>query len=111
MAFEYLLESDHNAKQYDRSIDPSPYYDMICLSCGSGNFTVTKNDRGNNRLSYTYTCNNSDCQHIIYIDYCWNCKTKLFKHGSFWDYHKTSVWSIFDIHCPCSGMTVADMSK
>lgn len=108
MAFEYLLESDHNAKQHDRSIDPSPDYDMICLSCGSENFTVAKKARGNNRFSYTYTCNNSECQHTIYIDYCWNCKTKLFKHGSYWDYHKTSVWSIFDIHCPCCGMTVAD---
>ena len=109
MAFEYLLEDNHNAKQSDRSIDPSPDYDMICLSCGSETFTVTKKDRGNNRFSYAYICNNSDCQHTIYIDYCWNCKTKLFKHGSYWDYHKTSVWSIFDIHCPCCGMTVADM--
>lgn len=111
MAFEYLLESDHNAKQYDRSIDPSPDYDMICLSCGSEKLTVAKKSRGNNRFSYTYTCNNPGCQHTIYIDYCWNCKTKLFKHGSYWDYHKTSVWSIFDIHCPSCGMTVADMPK
>lgn len=109
MAFEYLLESSHNAKQSDRSIDPSPIYDMVCLSCGSESLAEVKKSRGNNRYFYTYTCNNSDCQHTIYIDYCWNCKTKLFKHGSYWDYHKTSVWSIFDIHCPCCGMTVADM--
>lgn len=109
MAIEYLLESDHNAKQNDRSIDPSPIYEMICLSCGSEDFTITKRTRGTNRFSFTYTCNNPNCQHTIYVDYCWNCKTKLFKHGSYWDYHKTSVWSIFDIHCPCCGMTVADM--
>jgi len=108
MAFEYLLESDHNAKKTDRSIDPSPNYDMICLSCGSESLSVEKKSRGGNRYYYIYTCNNPDCQHTIYIDYCWNCKTKLFKHGAYWDYHKTSVWSIFDIHCPCCGMTVAE---
>ena len=109
MSLEYLLEYDHNAKQSDRSIDPEPDYEMICLSCGADNMTQTRNTRGNNRFSYVYNCNNPDCQHSVYIDYCWNCKTKLFKHGSFWDYHKTSVWSAFDIHCPCCGMTVADM--
>lgn len=109
MSLEYLLEYDHNAKQSDRSIDPEPDYEMICLSCGTDNMTQTKKTRGNNRYSYVYQCSNSDCQHSVYVDYCWNCKTKLFKHGSYWDYHKTSVWSVFDIHCPCCGMTVADM--
>ncbi len=111
MSFEYLLESGHNAKKSDRSIDPGPDYDMICMSCGSGDITVEKKSRGNNRYFYTCTCSNPDCQHTVHIDYCWNCKTKLFKHGSYWDYHKTSVWSMFDIHCPCCGMTVADMPK
>lgn len=111
MSFEYLIEYDHNAKQSDRSIDPVPDYDMICLSCGSDKITQSKKTRGNNRYFYTCDCANKDCQHTIHIDYCWNCKTKLFKHGSYWDYHKTSVWSMFDIHCPCCGMTVADMPK
>ena len=111
MSFEYLLEYDHNAKQSDKSIDPSPDFDMICMSCGSGNITISQKSRGNSRYFYTCNCENKDCQHTIHIDYCWNCKTKLFKHGSYWDYHKTSVWSIFDIHCPCCGMTVADMPK
>ncbi len=108
MSFEYLIESDHNAKQSDNTIDPTPQYEMICLGCGSGKITKVQSTRGTNRHYYTCKCENQDCGHNIYIDYCWNCKTKLFKHGSYWDYHRTSVWSIFDIHCPNCGMTVAD---
>ena len=108
MSLEYLVENDHNAKQSDNTIDPTPQYEMICLGCGSDNVIKIQSTRGTNRYYYTCKCENQDCGHNIYIDYCWNCKTKLFKHGSYWDYHRTSVWSIFDIHCPNCGMTVAD---
>lgn len=108
MSLEYLIESGHNAKQLDNTIDPIPQYEMICLGCGSDKITKVQSTRGANRHYYTCKCENQDCGHNIYIDYCWNCKTKLFKHGSYWDYHRTSVWSIFDIHCPYCGMTVAD---
>ncbi len=108
MAFEYLIEPSYNAKQPDRNIDPKPVYEMVCLSCGVGNINLNRQARGANRYYYICKCDNKDCGHDIYIDYCWNCKTKLFKHGSYWDYHKTSVWSIFDIHCPSCGMTAAD---
>jgi len=107
MSFEYLLEPSRNAKQ-DRIIDPKPENEMFCISCGKGNITMTPFFRGDNRHYYNCTCNETDCGHKIYIDYCWNCKTKLFKHGSYWDYHLESTWSIFDIRCPNCGMTVAD---
>jgi hypothetical protein len=108
MSLEYLIESDHNAKQSNYTIDPDPRYEMICLGCGNDKITKTKIARGTNRYYYNCKCENQDCEHNIHIDYCWNCKTKLFKHGSYWDYHRTSVWSIFDIHCPNCGMTLAD---
>lgn len=111
MSFEYLIEDDHSAICENRRKDPKPEFDLICLSCGSTTVKLNKHTRGNNRYFYDCECENKECGHKIYIDYCWNCKTKLYKHGSYWDYHKTSIWSIFDIHCPNCGMTVADMPK
>ena len=107
MSFEYLLESSRNAKQ-DSIIDPKPENEMFCMSCGNENITISCHKRGNNRSYYDCTCNEVDCGHKIYIDYCWNCQTKLFKHGSYWDYHLESTWSTFDIHCPNCGKTVGD---
>jgi len=111
MSFEYLIENDHNAKKSNKSKDPKPELDLICLSCGNTKVSINQISRGINRFHYVCQCENTNCGHNIYIDYCWNCKTKLYKHGSYWDYHKTSMWSIFDIHCPNCGMTVADMPK
>jgi hypothetical protein len=107
MSFEYLLEPSRNAKQ-DGEINPKPENDMFCLNCGGINITITESLRGTNRHYFSCTCNDPNCGHKIYIDYCWNCKTKLFKHGSYWDYHLESTYSIFDIRCPNCGMTVAD---
>ena len=107
MSFEYLLESSKNAKQ-DNEIDPKPENDMFCINCGGTNILITPMPRGDNRQYYNCTCNEKDCGHKIYIDYCWNCQTKLFKHGSYWDYHLESTWNIFDIRCPNCGMTLAD---
>ena len=108
MSFEYLLEPSRNAKQDNKDINPRPENEMFCLNCGGTNITMTEFLRGNNRHYFSCTCNATECGHKIYIDYCWNCKTKLFKHGSYWDYHLESTWSIFDIRCPNCGMTVAD---
>jgi len=108
MSFEYLMEPSRSAKQNNRDIDPRPDNDMFCINCGGTNILITGYPRGTNRHYYSCTCNEKDCGHKIYIDYCWNCKTKLFKHGSYWDYHLESTWSIFDIRCPNCGMTVAD---
>jgi hypothetical protein len=110
MALEYLIENEHVAKKNDNIIDPIPEHEMICLSCGGDKVIINKIDRGAPPYARHYTCHcqNEECGHNTYIDYCWNCRTKIFKHGSYWDYHRTSIWSIFDIHCPCCGMTVAD---
>jgi len=110
MSFEYLLESTKNAKK-DNNIDPKPENDMFCLNCGGSDITIVESLRGANRHFYSCTCNKINCGHKIQIDYCWNCKTKLFKHGSYWDYHLESTWSIFDIRCPNCGMTLADRPK
>ncbi len=107
LSLEFMLEPSHNAK-HDKIIDPKPENDIFCVSCGKENVEIISIQRGENRFHYSCTCNETDCEHKIYIDYCWNCKTKLFKHGSYWDYHLESTWSIFDIHCPNCGMTIAD---
>jgi DNA-directed RNA polymerase subunit RPC12/RpoP len=107
MGFEYLIEPTRNAKQL-KVIDPKPENDMFCLNCGCSNLSVIESVRGTNRHFYKLHCNEAECGHEVSIDYCWNCKTKLFKHGSYWDYHLESTWSTFDIRCPCCGMTIAD---
>jgi len=113
MSFEYLLEPSRNAKQDNGDIDPKPENNMFCLNCGSENFeyltkkTLRWSRNGVSAYYYPF-CFCSDCGHGAHLDYCWNCKTKLFKHGSYWDYHLESTWSNFDIRCPQCGMTVAD---
>ncbi|MBP6412568.1 MAG: hypothetical protein KA450_03910 [Bacteroidia bacterium] len=107
MSFEYLLEPSKNARK-GNVIDPKPENDIFCLNCGGTDITIAESSRGTNRHFYNCTCNKINCGHKISIDYCWNCQTKLFKHGSYWDYHLESTWSIFDIRCPSCGMTLAD---
>jgi hypothetical protein len=104
MSLEYLVESTHTA--IDKN--PKPAFNMLCCACGGNNLTESKGTYPSGGHFYKYSCLNSECKHEVNISYCWSCKTKLFKHGSYWDYHRTSVWSIFDIHCPNCGMTVAD---
>ncbi|MEA5620707.1 nuclease domain-containing protein [Cronbergia sp. UHCC 0137] len=107
MAFEYLLESNKNAKN-GNTIEPKPTNDLCCLNCGGKKIDILTHRRGENKFYYTATCKSKECGHQIHLDYCWNCSTKLFKHGSYWDYHRTSIWSSFDIHCPNCGMAFAD---
>jgi predicted RNA-binding Zn-ribbon protein involved in translation (DUF1610 family) len=100
MAFEYLLDFDEHgenkANNCNRNLE-----NLFCLNCGS---TKIKREPQTNTKQFTAKC--EDCGHQAYINYCWKCKTTLFKHGYYWDYHKTSVWSSFDIHCPKCGMTL-----
>ncbi len=112
MSFEYLLDENHNAKN-GTLVDPCPDSSMFCMNCGSEKFDYldkrTHRWTMNGVSAYYYpSCKCQDCGHEAHLDYCWNCKTKLFKHGSYWDYHLESTWSIFDIRCPNCGMTVAD---
>lgn len=108
MAFEYLTQVSQSANLGDGTLDPKPEKALFCLSCGTDQVNLIPFIRPGNRFHYTATCQNTECGHIAYFDYCWNCKTKLYKHGSYWDYHRTSIWSSFDIHCPNCGLTVAD---
>jgi uncharacterized protein YlbG (UPF0298 family) len=110
MAFEYLIENSYNAKT-GNALDPKPLEEkLFCLNCGTSHTELVRFTRPRlpERYHYTNTCQNSECGHVAYFDYCWNCKTKLYKHGSYWDYHRTSIWSPFDIHCPNCGLTLAD---
>jgi DNA-directed RNA polymerase subunit RPC12/RpoP len=92
MAFEYLLESNKNSNN-GNTIDPKPTNDLFCLNCGS-----TSVDLHPKQDAKKYTADCRTCGHQTHINYCWNCSTKLFKHGYYWDYHRTSVWSTFDFY-------------
>lgn len=110
MSFEYLLEPSRVAEDKN----PRPENEMFCINCGNDKFAIQEGSYKSGGKFYKYSClaednnQNKICGHEVNISYCWNCKTKLFKHGSYWDYHLESSWSIFDIRCPKCGMTVAD---
>jgi len=110
MSFEYLLEPSRIAEDKN----PKPENEMFCINCGNDKFAIQEGSYRSGGKFYKYSCIAEDinqakiCGHEVNISYCWNCKTKLFKHGSYWDYHLESTWSIFDIRCPNCGMTVAD---
>jgi hypothetical protein len=110
MSFEYLLEPSRLADDKN----PKPKNEMFCINCGNNKFDIQEGNYKSGGKFYKYSCTDKDntqnniCGHQVNISYCWNCKTKLFKHGSYWDYHLESSWSIFDIRCPNCGMTVAD---
>jgi PD-(D/E)XK nuclease superfamily len=110
MSFEYLLEPSRIAEDKN----PKPENEMFCINCGNEKFAIQEGSYRSGGKFYKYSCiaednnQNKICGHEVNISYCWNCKTKLFKHGSYWDYHLESTWSIFDIRCPNCGMTVAD---
>jgi hypothetical protein len=110
MSFEYLLEPSSVAEDKN----PIPENKMFCINCGNEKFVIEDGFYKSGGKYYKYSCiaednnNNKLCGHEVNISYCWNCKTKLFKHGSYWDYHLESTWSISDIHCPHCGMTIAD---
>lgn len=110
MSFEYLLEPSRIAEDKN----PKPENEMFCINCGNDKFAIDEGSYRSGGKFYKYSCiaednnQNKICGHEVNISYCWNCKTKLFKHGSYWDYHLESTWSIFDIRCPNCGMTVAD---
>jgi hypothetical protein len=70
LSLEFMLEPSHNAK-HDKIIDPKPENDIFCVSCGKENVEIISIQRGENRFHYSCTCNETDCEHKIYIDYCW----------------------------------------
>ncbi len=110
MSFEYLLEPSRVAEDKN----PKPEIEMFCINCGNDKFDIQEGSYRSGGKFYKYSCiaednnQNKICGHEVNISYCWNCKTNLFKHGSYWDYHLESTWSTFDIRCPNCGMTVAD---
>lgn len=111
MSFEFLVEPTYSADRGYGRIDPKPENPLFCINCGCTNISIEAKTRGDNRSYYNCTCSDPNCGHISNIDYCWYCKTRLFKHGSYWDYHLESKWSTFDIHCPNCGMTVSDRNR
>jgi DNA-directed RNA polymerase subunit RPC12/RpoP len=110
MSFEYLLEPSRVAEDKN----PKPENEMFCINCGNDKFDIQEGSYKSGGKYYKYTClaednkHNKICVHEVNISYCWNCKTKLFKHGSYWDYHLESTWSTSDIRCPNCGMTLTD---
>lgn len=41
-----------------------------------------------------------DCKHSFIYFYCWSCKNRLIKNGSYWSYHAFQALEPLDIQCP-----------
>lgn len=113
MGLEYLLELESiGVVGFSKRRDLR--FPIVCILCGKAvDPDIVSKSRGvrlrSGGIFYNLVCGNQNCSgHKFTIDYCWNCETRLFKHGSYWDYHLESAWSQFDIHCPNCGKTLRD---
>ena len=92
--------------------DP-PRYDPVCPACGCSK--VTKEPPTNTPSpknigkAVPYWCINPDCQHLLVLNYCWNCGTHLWKLGGHWTFHKTRSLNPYDVQCPhCSEFLILE---
>lgn len=74
---------------------------IICLVCGGTNCHKEVLTTRSGHEKYNYTCN--DCHHFFVNNYCFNCHTRLWKHGSYWTYHSTFATQPYNIKCPHCG--------
>ena len=72
----------------------------FCLTCGGGNYTSTKAQTIKKRDFYYITC--LDCGHRAILTHCArpDCATDLFKHGSYWSYHRAEPHEPYNVSCP-----------
>lgn len=87
--------------------DPYPSQQLFCIVCGGIDVKPTRiSTKSGKGKKYHYTCQNLDCGHMFFYNYCWNisCKNRrLFKHDSYWTYHDTHALSPYNIRCPDCG--------
>jgi len=93
------LAMQYNMEDNTDCTDPEPKEKIFCLICGNNNFHGNKNPTKNNK-GYRYTLTCTECKHLYMYNYCWNCKHRLIKNGSYWSYHSSEVLQPFNIRCP-----------
>ena len=76
-----------------------------CILCGS-KVTYEEQKTESQSTKYSCTCSNEKCRHFFIRTHCQNCKTQLFKHGSYWTYHTLSPMdpnNAYNLACPKCG--------
>ena len=96
MFLQYSIESNDVKKN-----SVLPKGKIFCLVCGSSNVTINKYETKNKNDKYYCKCN--ECHHFFVINFCSNCKNRLWKHGTYWTYHKTDPINPYFIECPLCG--------
>lgn len=76
-----------------------------CILCGS-EVTYVEQKTESQLTKHSCTCSNKKCRHFFIKTHCQNCKTQLFKHGSYWTYHTLSPMdpnNAYNLACPKCG--------
>lgn len=80
--------------------EPPSWHNFWCPSCGSSQDRLAvkcrKTIAENN--SWTIVCN--ECNHQSSENFCYSCKTRLFKNSFHWTYHRTYAEQITNCRCP-----------
>lgn len=90
-------------------IDTKPKEKIFCLVCGSSHCKIEEKKAGRNNKKYICTCLN--CQHYFVINYCGNCRNRLWKHGRYWTYHKTHAFEPYNVQCPDCGELISQRNE
>jgi len=108
LSLQYLAEDNYNIISHSRKSKNGPstsHYKKLdskifCIVCGGTEFETK--ERCNTRGMH-YTCKR--CQHFFVKHFCSdpNCRTRLWKHGSYWTYHDTRSTEPYNIKCPRCG--------
>lgn len=99
MAMQYTIEDNKNILE-DNKINPIPKEKEFCIKCGSSDIKLTYSGTSISQKGYYYQMDCQECTHSFVYFYCWNCKYRLIKNGSYWSYHSFQVLNPFDIKCP-----------
>lgn len=99
MAMQYTIEDNKNIFE-DNKINPFPKEKEFCIKCGSSDIKLTYSGTSISQKGYYYQMDCQGCTHSFVYFYCWNCKYRLIKNGSYWSYHSFQVLNPFDIKCP-----------
>lgn len=113
---QYMIE-DNDLKHADtKKIDTKPNGKIFCIICGSYKCSLEQQEAGHKKMDkkdmnkkYMGKCD--DCDHFFVINYCGNCKNRLWKHGIYWTYHKTHSFEPYNVQCPSCGTLLAQRKE
>ena len=76
------------------------WHNYICSHCGAGpnSLTMTPRKTLGGGDSWSIACN--ECKGYSSENFCYSCKTRLFKNGMHWTYHRTYAEEITNCRCP-----------